>query len=84
MGLLLGLIALLLVGGFLFYGMRGDDTDNVASDGRPAATQTNTTGTGGAIKPTTPAPTTPAPANRAPTTPAPATPAPTTPAPTNQ
>ena len=54
MGLVLGLIALLLVGGFLFYGMR--DANNVASDNRPTATQPDTTGSTGTTTPTNPAP----------------------------
>lgn len=42
LGLLLGLIALLLIGGFLFYNM--GDRDNVASNSRPAATATTGSG----------------------------------------
>ncbi|ARP98628.1 hypothetical protein [Pseudorhodoplanes sinuspersici] len=56
MGLVLGLIALLLVGGFLFYSMR--DANDIASDNRPTASQSDTTGTasGGKTEPTNPAP----------------------------
>ena len=51
MGMLLGLIALLVVGGFIFYAMNGDRTV-ATNDSRPASTAPSTTGSGT----TTPAP----------------------------
>ena len=56
MGMVLGLLALVILGGLLFYNMRGDN--NVASTNQPAGTQQSTTGSG-STGTTTPSATTP-------------------------
>ena len=71
MPMLLGLLALLLIGGFMFYSM-SDNATVASNDSRPAVTAPSTTGaaapreTTGAPMPTqrpaTPAPASPAPA----------------------
>ena len=71
MATLLGILAILILGGFFFYSMSGDRTV-ATNDSRPAATAPSTTGaaapretTGATMpaqRPATPAPATPAPA----------------------